>query len=391
MRRQPRQLVYDLLLWFFLSVLAAASGPDPFAEPGRFLFVTGGRVLLLGVAVAVGRPWPLAAVVVLLPLGPWAFDEGLATASWDFSGGQATGDQAWPLSLLAVKIFPLTPTTLAVVWYAYLTGRRLARTWPAVVVFGAAAVVGAGVVLSQGGLLRLWVTMVSGLVGCYVVPYLLGVLRQGVLLQRERTQQSVAAQARLRERTRIAHDMHDSLGHDLALIAVRAAGLEIAPGLTPAQAKAAGELRVAASEATERLRQIVGLLRDDVDPAPLAPVDEDLTALVERARDSGMEVAVEIAPGPVPALAHRVVQEGLTNAAKHAPGAWVRVTVAPGRISVRNGPARGRSTALSGGMGLTGLRERVRLAGGTMTAGPVDDGFELVVLPHAGEGDPHDA
>ncbi|MFD1935305.1 sensor histidine kinase [Nonomuraea mangrovi] len=391
MRRRPRHLLYDVLLWLVMSVLAAASGPDPFVDPSRFLFVTGGRVLLLGLAIAVGRPWPLAAVVILLPVGPWDFREGLATVGWDFSGGQATGDQAWPLSLLAVKIFPLTPTTPAVIWYAYLTGRRLARIWPAVAVLGLAAMVGVGVVLAKGAHLRDWFTMVSALLGFYVVPYLLGALRRRLLQQRERAQQSVAAQARLRERTRIAHDMHDSLGHDLALIAVRAAGLEIARGLTPAQAKAAGELRVAASEATERLRQIVGLLRDDIEPAPLAPVDEDVTALVERARESGMEVSVEMAPAPVPALAHRVVQEGLTNAAKHAPGAWVRVAIAPERISVRNGAARGGSTALPGGMGLTGLRERVRLAGGTMTAGPVGDGFELVVIPHAGEPDPHDA
>ncbi|MEU7900814.1 histidine kinase [Nonomuraea sp. NPDC049152] len=391
MRRRPRQLLYDVLLWIVMSLLAAASGPDPFDDPRRFLLVTGGRVLLLGLAILVGRAWPLAAVVILLPLGPWDFTEGLATASWDLSGGQATSDQAWPLSLLAVKIFPLSPTTPTVIWYAYLTGRRVARVWPAAAVFGVTCLVGVGVVLAQGGQLRLWFTMVSGLLGFYVVPYLLGVLRRRLLQQRERARQSVAAQARLRERTRIAHDMHDSLGHDLALIAVRAAGLEIAPGLTPAQARAAGELRVAAAEATERLRQIVGLLREDIEPAPLAPVDEDVTALVERARDSGMEVTVEIAPGPVPALAHRVVQEGLTNAAKHAPGAWVRVSLTPERIAVRNGPARGGSTALTGGMGLTGLRERVRLAGGTMTAGPVDDGFELVVIPHAGEPDPHDA
>ncbi|MFC7716204.1 sensor histidine kinase [Nonomuraea recticatena] len=268
MRRTPRQVLYDVLAWLVLSVLAAAAGPDPFAEPGVFAVVTGGRVLLLGLAVLVGRAWPLAASVILLPLGPWDFGEGLATTSWDFTGGVATTDQLWPLSLVSVKIFPLSTTTLAVLWYAYRTGRSASRAWPATAVFGAAAVIGAGVVLAQGGLLRYWVTMVSGLIGCYVVPYLLGTLRRLLLQQRERTQLSVAAQARLRERTRIAHDMHDSLGHDLALIAVRAAGLEIAPGLAPAQAKAAGELRVAASEATERLREIVGLLRDDFDPAP---------------------------------------------------------------------------------------------------------------------------
>jgi signal transduction histidine kinase len=91
----------------------------------------------------------------------------------------------------------------------------------------------------------------------------------------------------------------------------------------------------------------------------------------------------------VPGLAAAVVQEGLTNAAKHAPGAAVAVSVAPHLVRVRNGPPRSRPTARTGGLGLAGLRERVRLAGGTLTAGPAGDGFELTVtLPHEGEEDP---
>jgi signal transduction histidine kinase len=92
----------------------------------------------------------------------------------------------------------------------------------------------------------------------------------------------------------------------------------------------------------------------------------------------------------VPGLARAVVQEGLTNAAKHAPGAAVQVSVSPYRVTVRNGPPRARPTASSGGLGLAGLRERVRLAGGTLNAGPVASGFELdVTLPRTGEEDPH--
>jgi signal transduction histidine kinase len=185
--------------------------------------------------------------------------------------------------------------------------------------------------------------------------------------------------------------MHDSLGHDLALIAVRAAGLEMAPSLDPAQVRAAGELRAAAADATERLRQIIGVLRDDADAAPLSPAREDaeavplsparedVAALVGRARASGMTIALRLAE-PVPGLAHAVVQEGLTNAAKHAPGAEVTVTVAARRVVVANGPAaRSRPAVVSGGLGLASLRERVRRAGGTLAAGPTADGFELAV------------
>lgn len=98
---------------------------------------------------------------------------------------------------------------------------------------------------------------------------------------------------------------------------------------------------------------------------------------MERARDSGMAVTLRL-KGPVPALSHAVVQEGLTNAAKHAPGAAVEVTVTPHRVVVRNGPpARAPLGATTGGFGLAGLRERAHLAGGTLRAAPADGGFEL--------------
>ncbi|MGP4094081.1 sensor histidine kinase [Nonomuraea sp. KM90] len=378
-RESRRQVVYDLLLWVVLGIFVAAMGPDPFQDPAGFGMVTAPRVGLAAVAVLVGRPWPLAALVLLLPLGPWQFSEGFATV-----------DLSWLLPRRNVKIFPLLATSPFIIWYAYLTGRRMARAWPALLAFCLISLVGVTVVLRMGGDLALWVSMVTALVGTYLVPYLCGVLRRKLLQQRRQTRLSAEAQARLRERARIARDMHDSLGHDLALIAVRAAGLELAPGLAPAQVKAAGELRIAAADATERLRQIIGLLREDADAAPLSPVGEDVSELVRRATDSGMSITLDLSPGPVPGLARAVVQEGLTNAAKHAPGAAVEVSVSPLRVRVRNGPARSRPTGRSGGLGLAGLRERVRLAGGTLAAGPVGDGFELTVtLPREGEKDPH--
>ncbi|MEU7003145.1 histidine kinase [Nonomuraea sp. NPDC046570] len=368
LRRTGRQTLRDLGLWLPTCVLLAAYGPDPLDHPGAFAAVTGGRWVLVGLAVLVGRPWPPAAVALLLPLGPWDFAEGLATTDLSMIGA---GDY--------VKIFPLAISWPALLTYTYLSGRRTVRVWPALAVFALAAGTGAGAVLARGGGLGMWITMGSGLLGLYALPYLVGVVRRRMLEQRERTRRSAEEQARLRERTRIAHDMHDSLGHDLALIAVRAAGLEVARGLDPEHARAAGELRLAAGEATERLRQIVGLLRDTADSPPLTPVDEGVTDLVERARASGMTITLETGDGPVPAIAHRVVQEGLTNAAKHAPGAPVEVSIGAGRVSVRNGPPPGRPVAAtSGGVGLTALHERVRLAGGTLEAGPSQGGFALI-------------
>ncbi|WP_410572130.1 sensor histidine kinase [Amycolatopsis sp. cmx-4-61] len=207
----------------------------------------------------------------------------------------------------------------------------------------------------------------------------------------ESRQQLVAAQARLRERARIASDMHDSLGHELSLIAVRAAALEVAGGLDDAQRDAAAQLRTSAATATERLREIIGVLREDA--APVEPVQGDLGELISRARASGLQIKSTVdaaeAPPMVARAAYRVVQEALTNVAKHAPGAAVTVRVrssgARTDVSVVNAPppAGPLPGAASGHVGLIGLRERVRLVGGTLRAGPDAGGFAVTAtLPH---------
>ncbi|MGI5269778.1 sensor histidine kinase [Nonomuraea sp. CA-218870] len=382
-REDGRQVLKDVLLWGALAIVVMALGPDPLTDAGAFSAVTGPRLALAGAAVLVGRRWPAAAVALLLPLGPWEFGEALATSDLTWLVPGAT----------EVKVVPFSPVSPFVIWYAYLTGRRVPlgsspQGTGVIAGGGAIAVIGVVLVLAEGGAFGLWVTMVTGLLGVYVIPCLLGALRRRLLHQRDEARQAAEAQARLRERARIARDMHDSLGHDLALIAVRAAGLELSPALEPAQARAAGELRAAAADATDRLRRIIGVLSDDADAAPLTPPRDrgrpgaraasgDVAALVERARDSGLIITSRLRE-PFPVLAHAVVREGLTNAAKHAPGAEIDVTVTPHRIVVRNGPpARVPEATVTGGRGLTGLREQVRLAGGALSAGPSAGGYEL--------------
>ncbi|MFI5911924.1 sensor histidine kinase [Dactylosporangium sp. NPDC051541] len=190
-------------------------------------------------------------------------------------------------------------------------------------------------------------------------------------LERERA--LVAERARLRERARIAADMHDSLGHDLALIALRAGALELARDQSEANRAAAAALRASAVAATDRLRRTVGLLREPDGGPPTEPADERVAALVGRARAAGLRVELRDTAGPLPVevdrAVHRVVQEALTNAARHAPGAAVVVSV---RDSGGTVPA-----SSNGGSGLDGLRERVRLLGGTLAAEPGDGGFEV--------------
>ncbi|MEU4410904.1 histidine kinase [Streptosporangium sp. NPDC023963] len=210
----------------------------------------------------------------------------------------------------------------------------------------------------------------------------------------EREQRLVAEQARLRERTRIAQDMHDVLGHDLSLIALSAAALKLAPGLPEAHRASAADIRARAAAAVERLGEVVGILREETDEAPARPAGAGVADLVGKASASGLAVTlcVEGETGDLPPVveraAHRVVQEALTNVAKHAPGGAVAVrlrhTDTETEVRVENGPSNTADLpSRGGGRGLIGLDERVRLAGGSLTYGPSGSGFTVLArLPH---------
>ncbi|MFI0983179.1 sensor histidine kinase [Streptomyces sp. NPDC021093] len=362
--------LYDLGLWLVLSappVLEEASRHVP-AVPAAAVGVP-----LLALAVGAGRRWPLA--VLLVPLA---------------------------LNLVRdVELFTL-PFLPALVVMAYLAGVRAPQVRPAVRFFGAVALAGLPVCVLVRDLWA-WPAQLIMLLLCVGLPWLLGrwrgqyadLVSSGWRLadRMEREQRAVADRTRMRERARMASDMHDSLGHDLTLLAVQAAALQVDRTLDARQQAAVGELREAAAAATGRLREIIGVLRTDdegqaAEGAPATP-----EALVERARASGIDVVLEEERGEqdgLPPLAehavHRVVQESLTNAAKHAPGARIRVAVVRDgdvlAVTVVNGPAAQGVSApgvASGSTGLIGLDERVRLAGGTLRAGHAPDGgFEVV-------------
>ncbi|AZM62991.1 MULTISPECIES: sensor histidine kinase [unclassified Streptomyces] len=222
-----------------------------------------------------------------------------------------------------------------------------------------------------------------------------------------REQAMVARQARLLERQRIAQDMHDSLGHQLALITVHAGALEVDPDLSDRQREGVGILREASRTAMRELREAVGILRDDAGaPEPdredtepsAARVAASVDRLVEASRAAGAKVELlrsgterPLAPAADHAV-YRIAQEGLTNAHKHAPGAPITVALRyePDSlvVEVANGPvpagAPAGPPAISGGQGLAGLEERARLVGGMVHRGPTPDGgFRLAgVLPY---------
>jgi signal transduction histidine kinase len=190
--------------------------------------------------------------------------------------------------------------------------------------------------------------------------------------------------------------MHDAVGHRVSLMVLQAGAIEMAAADQRRVEQLAGQVQTAGRQALAELRQMVGVLRaGEVDEAaPLGPQPglEDLPGLVAESRAAGL--AVELTGPPEdpldPALgraAYRIVQEALTNAGRHAPGAVVSVSVlrVDGELVVRvvNGPGNGSVHTDGGGYGLVGLGERVRTLGGRLTAGPrLDGGFAVeAVLP----------
>ena len=376
-RRPSRAaLVKDVLLYAVLALPVAAGMASP-PQPARtswWLQAAGLAVLAAAIAAARARPAPAVLTVIALTL--------------------VHGNFVFAMPVLS-----------------YLAGLRSARAQPLLWTFTGVLVGGALLSVLRGMDVTAWFPLTVWLVLLGVLPWLVGrYWRQYQELlhagweraeRLEHQQRIVAERERLRERARIAQDMHDSLGHELALIAVRAGALEVAPGLRDRHRAAAAELRTGAAEATDHLREIIGLLRDDTaeppaapgtggaapDTAPVRPARASIPDLVDRARASGIPVRLTgDAPAglaPMAALtAHRVVQEAITNAAKHAPGAAVTVALArpggePGGITVTvaNDPPPGGPPLLpSGGRGLTGLTERVRLLGGTLHAAPTPAG-----------------
>lgn len=392
MRRTSRAaLLKDVLLYGVLAfpvVVGVISPPQP-ARASWWLQAAGLGVL--AAAIAVGRAWPAPALLTVIALT------------------LVHGNFVFAMPVLS-----------------YLAGLRSSRAQPLLWGFTGVFVGGALLSAVRGTPVTAWFPSTVWLVLLGVLPWLVGrYWRQYHELlsagweraeRLEHQHRIVAERERLRERARIAQDMHDSLGHELALIAVRAGALEVAPGLDDRHRAAAAELRTGAADATDHLREIIGVLRDDAAtpatpaacpdaadpegtgpagadaggqaPAPPArPARESIPDLVDRARASGVPVRLTgdaRAPaelGTIAALtAHRVVQEAITNAAKHAPGA--AVTVALTRTGTRgitvtvanDPPPDGPPLLPSGGRGLTGLTDRVRLLGGTLHAAPTPDG-----------------
>ncbi|WP_426512559.1 sensor histidine kinase [Dactylosporangium sp. McL0621] len=194
------------------------------------------------------------------------------------------------------------------------------------------------------------------------------------------------------ERTRIARELHDSAGHAINVILVQAGAARLLQDRDPRRAREALDtVESVARETIADIDRLVRALRDDRQDVPAEP--GALRELIDRHRVGGLRIDADL-PEPVPPLprsvawaAYRILQEALTNAARHGAGsAAVAVRSAPDRLEIdvtNPAPARAPRGEGPGGHGIVGMRERATLLGGTLHAAGADGQFRLsAVLPH---------
>ena len=329
---------------------------------------------------------------------PWEF--GLAVVA----GLALLVRRRFPLVAVAASLPPVVfaayppPSWLALYTYARRHGATRS-TW--VVGF---VIIGTGVgseIIGQTG----WVgfPMLVGIAvksALYCVPGMLGLwLQQRQVLMaatRERIERAERERALLAERAvgeerrRIARELHDVIAHRASVMSLQAGALTV-HAKDEATADTAEIIRDNSAKALTELRGMLRVLREGPSELTEAPAVQDIADLVRDAAETGTPVRLTMSDGlpetsgTTGRAAYRVVQEALTNAARHAPGAAVTVVVEAGddlTITVANGPSRPSPTSGTG-YGLLGMRERVALAGGALEAGPTaDGGFRVAaVLP----------
>jgi signal transduction histidine kinase len=209
-------------------------------------------------------------------------------------------------------------------------------------------------------------------------------------LQAEREREAAARIAVAEERARIARELHDIVAHAVSVMVLQVGAVRHnLPGKLADDADALQGVEKTGRAALAEMRRLLGAMRRDGDEPELAPQPglDGLDALAAEVERAGLPVHVHVDGEPVPLpraidlSAYRIVQEGLTNALKHARASRADVTLcyAPGelRIEVRDDGTGGAMSANSG-FGLVGVRERVKIYGGEMTAGAADGGGFLL-------------
>jgi signal transduction histidine kinase len=334
----------------------------------------GDRPLPLGLAVAAGvcaiaafaawrrlAGWPLAAALLLAASGLWVLGHG-GSANLVWMGFCVTAG-----------------------WVA------LGSAIPVALATGAVLAIGIVVEWAQDTAEPGWAAWIIGTAFTLVVCIFARRLRETVV-QLEEAQHLLAERSRAEERTRIAGEVHDVIGHALTVSLLHISSARLALDEDPDEARRAlEESERLARSSLEEVRATVGLMRTDVpgERAPL-PVAADIGRLVESFRSAGTAVDLTVT-GDLTALgtarglaAYRIIQEALTNAVRHAPGEPISVSVTveggTATVAVRNGGHVDASAPV--GTGLLGMRDRAEGVGGRLRAGAEQRGWLVeAVLP----------
>lgn len=326
--------------------------------------------------------WPLAAGVEALAALALVFRR---THTW----------VAAPASALLLLVLPLTGTRMDVaatpifflVVAMYSLGRYLPLRAGLLVLVLTLVVVAVDIGFDPGGGDPTDVVFVLALA---VPPYAFGRVGQRLAHQSrllERQSEQLREQAVREERDRIAREMHDVIAHSISAMVVQTSAaqdlLRTQPDRAAAMLEGVAEAGRAALAETGRLLHLV---RDDADELGLRPAPglTDLPDLLTSLRGGGLEVEADVRlpgaplPGVVDVTAYRVLQEALTNAARHGTGeARVVLAAADGRLRISCANPVGGSGRPGSGLGLRGMAERVELVGGTLRHGP--EGGQFVV------------
>ncbi|HIZ99157.1 MAG TPA: two-component sensor histidine kinase [Candidatus Janibacter merdipullorum] len=385
------------------------NGPRPERHPDRMTWWD--TTWRIGAALFMGATFWLFTVAVAYPEGG-PEPEGWR-APWLVFGDPALGLLAagllvlrrrWPIAITTLTTLLVGASTTAagaqaIALVSLATRQRWREIVPMTILTTVMGLVSARFIYPEPDPLPLWAeTLINFLVNVLIVAigYSIGSRRALVRSWVERAETAEAeqrarvARAQASERTRIAREMHDVLAHRISLVTMHSGMLVYREDLPDAERREAiTAIDTNARAALTDLREVLGVLREEEGTGPLRPQSTlaDLSELLEEARAAGTRVLVDdedvdldAVPEYTGRTAYRVVQEGLTNARKHAAGATVSIAIAGDpddglRVVVSNPRAVGTAhEAPSSGLGLLGLAERVELAGGRLEHGWTPEG-----------------
>ncbi|MGN6744416.1 MAG: sensor histidine kinase [Amnibacterium sp.] len=365
-----------------LLVAAVAGGmalvlvETPIAAVGHDLPLLAAFLLALAsgasLPLAVVRPHLAAPLSVAAVVGMQAASVG-TSAAWPW----------WPV-LIVAETLVLVVVGLRVPWPAALGYWVLAT--------GAPAVLAAALLPGEADSTSVGVVLFGGVSGGAVVVALVLAEWSSIRGQLIRERRISAAEAEKRvvveERARIARELHDVVAHSMSIVAVQSSTARYRhPDLGPTALSELEDIGDRSRRALDEMRGLLAVLREGEDAAPRAPQPDvaDVAELVAQAERAGMRVQFEPLPAAEAArvaevtglVAYRIVQEALSNAIRHAPGAEVDVTARCDgdllRLEIDNTAAEA-PPAPGSGHGLLGMRERAASVGGTLEAGPEQGG-----------------